>query len=382
MFLTIADCHPTVPVEMFCLFRVSSNRHGPVVEGKAVRGFVCREFSRFMALILVLSLFHACDDNTLPMESFTNVDPGWYSPQELAFDAYLSAEEPHACKILFPVHGTLEEDPNQSLVHFRNLERAELLENGNVIREWKLPMQFEETFSPAVDYESRRRLECKGYNATGRLVAYDRVDFTPLSPLAMHPGHLVGSMWISYYYLAIESDYEGPPSIPLYDRQCRLIAYVSYNFAREVCIEGSGMLLDGTRINYAGRCDCAFPCPLGGRICYMEIQNPEAVWGLGSRNNPLVPFRSLAVDNRVIPYGATLYMPEWDGVFIPLMDGIGGFVHDGCFRADDVGGAIRNDHFDFFSGTRSMWLLLERRFRTRSRFHVYMDAARCRYLAR
>jgi len=330
--------------------------------------------------VLLVAAFCACA-RTPRWENFSQATTHGFSPQELAWDAYLGAEAPAACKILWPVHGSVEPDPNVSLIHFRNVETARLVENGRVLRTWKVPLSVEEHVGDSVDHTTPRVLECLGYDAMDRLVAYDRVDYTPWPPLAEDPGQLVGSLWITYYYLSVEMDWEGPREIPIYDKACRLMGHVPYKFATDVCVEGSGRLFEGTVINYAGRCDCSIPCPLGGRICYLEVTNPEASWGLGSRRNPLVPLRSVAVDNHVIPHGATLYMPEWDGVTIPLVDGIGGFVHDGCFRADDVGGAIKGDHFDFFSGTRAMWLLLERRFRTRTRFTVYMDAGRCRHLA-
>jgi 3D (Asp-Asp-Asp) domain-containing protein len=314
-------------------------------------------------------------------EGFTTVQVSGFSAQALAWDAYFSGEDPSACKLLWPADGALEPDPNYALTYFRGVDSARLVENGRVLKTWKLPLTTEEHTSGSVDFATPRTLECQGFDPSGRLVAYDRIAYQPMPPLVEQPGLLVGSLWITYYYLSVEMDWEGPREIPIYDRQCRLMAHVPYAFAREVCVEGSGRLFEGTVINYAGRCDCSIPCPLGGRICYLEVRNPDASWGLGSRKNPLVPFRSVAVDNNVIPHGATLYMPEWDGVPIPLLDGIGGFVHDGCFRADDVGGAIKGDRFDFFSGTRGMWLLLERRHRTRARFTVYMDSGRCRYLA-
>lgn len=81
--------------------------------------------------------------------------------------------------------------------------------------------------------------------------------------------------------------------------------------------------------------------------------------------------------------GATdtvLYAEQLDGILIPSVDGLGDFVHDGCFRADDVGGAITGNHFDFFAGTAGMWRALERIFPTRSEFTVYRDGDRCAYL--
>jgi 3D (Asp-Asp-Asp) domain-containing protein len=87
------------------------------------------------------------------------------------------------------------------------------------------------------------------------------------------------------------------------------------------------------------------------------------------------------VDNDVIAPGTLLYAEQWDGVAIPAVDGLGGFTHDGCFRADDVGGAITGHHYDFFAGTAGMWQALEDIFPTHSTFTVYTDPGKCAYLA-
>lgn len=314
---------------------------------------------------------------TTSMMPFSYFTMTVFSPQEIAWEAYFSREDPAGCKILWPPHNTPNDDANNVWVAWRNVETAWLFENGRPVVFRRMPLAYEEYNTQAIDFRTTRRLECVGFDAVDRMIAYDRVDFEPWAPLPVTPGELVGSMWITYYYLSVETDFTGRAEIPIHDAKCRLMAFVPYCFARDVCVEGSGRLIEGTIINYASRCDCAIPCPLGGRVCYEEVQNPKAIWGLGSRRNPLIPLRSLAVDNHVIPYGANLYIPEWDGIDIPNIDGIGGFIHDGCFRADDVGGAIRGDHVDFFAGTRAMWLLLERRFPTRSRFTVYMNSPRC-----
>jgi 3D (Asp-Asp-Asp) domain-containing protein len=152
-------------------------------------------------------------------------------------------------------------------------------------------------------------------------------------------------------------------------------------FADEVCVEGSGRLTEGTVINYAGDCACGHPCSSGPTVCFALLDPATFPWGAGSMDNPLEPLRSWAVDNAVIAHGTILYTPEWDGVSIPSMDGIGGFVHDGCFRADDVGNGINGDHFDFFAGTTSMWNELENIHPSiQSHFQVHRDAPHCAYL--
>jgi 3D (Asp-Asp-Asp) domain-containing protein len=184
-------------------------------------------------------------------------------------------------------------------------------------------------------------------------------------------------MYITYYYLSQESNYSGTANTTLYDKNCKAIVKVSSKFSDSACIEGSGRLKDGRVINYAKTCSCGRRCPTGGIICYSVLDKNKFPWGAGARSNPLRPLRSLAVDRNKIAIGTKLYIPEWDGVQIPAIDGIGGFTHDGCVYADDVGGAIKGNHFDFFSGTSKMWKALEKVHKTKKYLTVYKNPSRC-----
>jgi 3D (Asp-Asp-Asp) domain-containing protein len=195
-------------------------------------------------------------------------------------------------------------------------------------------------------------------------------------------GQRIGSMWISYYYLAREADVSGAPQVALLDSACKPIATVSRAFYDAVCVEGSGRLRDGRLVNFARRCPCAAPCAYNeSRICYSELDARRYPWGKGSGGRALVPLRSWAVDSGRIPIGTLLYAAEWDGIEIPALDGLGGFSHDGCFRADDVGGAVKDDHFDLFAGSRAMVQRLNAgRTATRRTFTVYKNPDRCNHL--
>lgn len=186
-------------------------------------------------------------------------------------------------------------------------------------------------------------------------------------------GTLVGSFINTYYYLAEEGAHTGEATEPLYDRDCNPVATVSSSFANAACIEGSARLDDGRVINYATSCSCGGPCS----FCWAVMNPATHPWGMGSRGNALEPLRSWAVDIDVIPHGTSVYVEEWDGLEIPSLDGLGGFVHDGCFRADDVGGGINGNHVDIFAGSRSLWQALENIFPTRTTFNVYRDSPRC-----
>ena len=77
--------------------------------------------------------------------------------------------------------------------------------------------------------------------------------------------------------------------------------------------------------------------------CFKTLALEQHPLGAGVQGRPLEPFRSIAVDPRFIPIGATVYVPELVGVLMP-----DGTRHDGCLRADDMGGAIKEHKLDFF----------------------------------
>ncbi|MBK0402537.1 hypothetical protein I5M27_06040 [Adhaeribacter sp. BT258] len=67
------------------------------------------------------------------------------------------------------------------------------------------------------------------------------------------------------------------------------------------------------------------------------------------RRYKLIPFRSIAVDRKVIPYGTVIFIPEAKGQEIELPDGTK-ITHDGYFFAADNGGLVNNNHIDVFTG--------------------------------
>jgi 3D (Asp-Asp-Asp) domain-containing protein len=67
------------------------------------------------------------------------------------------------------------------------------------------------------------------------------------------------------------------------------------------------------------------------------------------RNFALVPYRTIAVDPNVLPYGSVIYVPAARGAAMVLPTGET-FSHDGYFFAGDTGGAIKRNHIDVFCG--------------------------------
>lgn len=158
----------------------------------------------------------------------------------------------------------------------------------------------------------------------------------------------------TYYKLSEESHFSGPSQV-LRDRAGAAIATVPHSFMVDFCIEGSGKLADGRVVNWSGG------SPGAGGVCTaIVLDRTRYPWGMGTEHRVLVPLRSIAVDPRTIAYGTPVYIRAFDGMQIPAIGSLGGFVHDGWFRADDTGGAIRGNRVDIFAGTNSMYRALDR----------------------
>jgi 3D (Asp-Asp-Asp) domain-containing protein len=74
----------------------------------------------------------------------------------------------------------------------------------------------------------------------------------------------------------------------------------------------------------------------------------DALYGLGVSNYHLVPYRTIAVDRTVIPIGSVVHIPAARGIAYSSDEGPQ--VHDGYFLAADVGGAVKGNHIDVFTG--------------------------------
>jgi 3D (Asp-Asp-Asp) domain-containing protein len=128
---------------------------------------------------------------------------------------------------------------------------------------------------------------------------------------------------------------------------CKEIADVSHDFASQLALQGTGKLKDGRVLNIWGRCKCsASPC----------FKVTENQWGTAGSNHPLQPFRTVAVDPKVVKLGTLLYVPLLEGRMMPGHAPWGGFVHDGCVVADDTGGHIDGNRLDLFVGRKAYFL--------------------------
>jgi 3D (Asp-Asp-Asp) domain-containing protein len=143
---------------------------------------------------------------------------------------------------------------------------------------------------------------------------------------------------------AVDSD----ARVTLYESQsCNEIAQVTPEFANQLAIQGTGKLNDGRVLNIWGRCAC------GHSPCFKVTQNQ---WGTAGTGHPLQPFRTVAVDPKVVKLGTLLYVPLLEGRTMPGRPPWGGYVHDGCVVADDTGGHIDGNRLDLFVGRKGYFL--------------------------
>ncbi|HET7501837.1 MAG TPA: 3D domain-containing protein [Kofleriaceae bacterium] len=129
--------------------------------------------------------------------------------------------------------------------------------------------------------------------------------------------------------------------------QCEPIAEVSKQFASQLAIQGTGKLHDGRVLNIWGACNCKHtPC----------FKVTQAQWGTAGSGRPLQPFRTVAVDPKVVRLGSLLYVPLLEGRTMPGRQPWGGYIHDGCVVADDTGGHIAGNRLDLFVGRKGYFL--------------------------
>ena len=137
------------------------------------------------------------------------------------------------------------------------------------------------------------------------------------------------------------------PKVTLYDGSgCAPVAEVSRSFAAEIRMQGTGRLRDGRILNIWGDCACErSPC--------FRVTGRQ--WGSAGNGRALQPFRTVAVDPKLIRMGTLLYIEALDGRRMPGKAPWGGFVHDGCVAADDTGGGIDGHQIDLFVGRRAYY---------------------------
>jgi 3D (Asp-Asp-Asp) domain-containing protein len=191
---------------------------------------------------------------------------------------------------------------------------------------------------------------------------------------------------LTFYWLAMEDDFAEPSAmavpagtqrapiardaeVDLYTREGYFLARVSERYAWSLRMEGSGIMQDGRVVNYHGACN------FGYGTCFQQLDPAEYPFGRGAGSRTLVPFKSVAVDPKLIPIGEPLYLPELDGIALP-----DGSIHDGCVRADDTGGAIKRRKLDFFAVTFASYRAVIDQLLGMGWVTPHLQAPRCEYL--
>lgn len=201
---------------------------------------------------------------------------------------------------------------------------------------------------------------------------------------------------LTYYYVSEQNLWKGAATVPVYDKNKKLLASVEPGFFAQMSLEGTGKCRDGRLLNVADvnvpvNSDDYAPVweyhkkfltnrPPGysglvvkndivvAAAAYFVIQQSALGKGYGIlRGIPMDPFRTIAADIGVhgkhdsrfkgkgglVPLTSKVYIREFVGVKCP--DGQGGnFIHDGWFVVNDTGGGIYGAHFDIFVGTKSL----------------------------
>ncbi len=190
---------------------------------------------------------------------------------------------------------------------------------------------------------------------------------------------------LRFYWLTLESDYTESvgANIPrggacaiapnrwaeIYTKEGYFFGKIPERLACNLKLEGSGLMSDGRVVNYTGS------CPYGYGTCFEQLDISDFPFGRGAGVRPLIPFKSVAVDPRVIPIGEPLYIPEFDGLVLP-----DGSIHDGCVRADDTGGGIKKRKMDFFVVTYGNFRFLLDELLGVTWITPHIQAPRCEYL--
>ncbi|MCX5742198.1 MAG: 3D domain-containing protein [Proteobacteria bacterium] len=191
---------------------------------------------------------------------------------------------------------------------------------------------------------------------------------------------------LRFYWLALEDDYDDPQSVKtpktggvakvsmnswveIYTPLGLFMQRIPERFAWALRLEGSGLMRDGRVINYTG------PCRFGYGTCFEQLDVAEHPFGRGAGLRPLIPFKSVAVDPRIVKIGEPIYIPEFDGMVLP-----DGSTHDGCVRADDTGGGIKKRKMDFFVVTYGNFRFLLDQLLGVTWITPHIEAPRCEYL--
>ncbi len=193
--------------------------------------------------------------------------------------------------------------------------------------------------------------------------------------LARTEGNVLGKFRNTYYDFPSEAEFSGKRT-RLYDSNCGVIAQVKSDFHDALCVQGSGVLGDGTVVSFAKRgCSCAAVCPrTQQRICYEPLDKARFPWGRGAMGSAITPLLTVAVDDEVIGLGTPVYIPEYEGLPRDIERNT---FHDGCFVAQDRGLKVKGKHVDIFTGEPALTRLWNRLVPSNQGVTVVIGSQKC-----
>lgn len=169
------------------------------------------------------------------------------------------------------------------------------------------------------------------------------------------------NLWSTYYYIPSLNHTEDGIAL-LDEHEKKLDLKLDSCDWCTAALEGTVIIQKQNKtytLNYAGRSNYLL---VDCRVCHAfktysnNNQTGKVLWaissgfGKGVKNYDLIPFKTIAVDPSVIPYGSKVYIPLAKGV--EYSDHHGDVVkHDGFFFAHDTGSQIKGNHIDVFIGT-------------------------------
>jgi 3D (Asp-Asp-Asp) domain-containing protein len=156
-------------------------------------------------------------------------------------------------------------------------------------------------------------------------------------------------LWSTYYYAPMyKSD---PNGIPLRDKHGKSLGVkLSHKRLCNYMLQGSG-LIDGVVYGWGGvtnshtvNCTKYYSKKMvSGKLKFIKDTHVRGV-----ENYKITPFKTIAVDQKVIPYGTKVYIPDFKGIEYQYNGKT--YTHDGYVEALDTGGGIKGNHIDFYVG--------------------------------
>lgn len=205
---------------------------------------------------------------------------------------------------------------------------------------------------------------CRGAPSSATLGGVRRLAFAALVAVALLATETfaaprnVGKMLLTYYWIIDETNlrYRGPSSVSLRDVRGNVIARTTRRFRRDLRMEGSGRLKDGRVVTYMR--------DVAGEGRY-RVTSASHGNGIGSCR--LIPYRTIAVDPKIIALGSKVSIPALKGAVLP-----DGTTHDGIFMANDRA-PFKGMHVDVFTAFGSHSTKpFSRKAKSRSRVEVFV----------